>query len=171
MRNSVDGSTRPSAAVPTQVFTSEYLALLAERDEPLTAGEADTAGPWRLEATRSGWLALLREGESLDRDAPFAILNRLDVAQLAAAILPGTGRERRYRLGPDPDEHGFPLFRSGERVGHLRLFDEEVAAALNVVDALLSAPRDLSWLYDAAGGIALEHSGRIALARALAPLG
>ena len=40
-------------------------------------------------------------------------------------------------------------------------------AALNVADALVSIPGDLAWMIDAAGGLALDHAGRIALERAL----
>jgi hypothetical protein len=55
----------------------------------------------------------------------------------------------------------------GEVVGHFQYFNETLLAALNVVDALVSAPRDLAWLFDAAGGLALDHAGKIALLRAL----
>jgi hypothetical protein len=41
-------------------------------------------------------------------------------------------------------------------------------AALNVTDALVSSPGALAWVIDAAGGLALDHAGRIALERALA---
>jgi hypothetical protein len=39
---------------------------------------------------------------------------------------------------------------------------------LNVADALVSMPGDLAWVIDAAGGLALDHAGKIALERALA---
>jgi hypothetical protein len=50
--------------------------------------------------------------------------------------------------------------------GHLRFFDEDLVTALNIVDALISIPRDLAWLLDGAGGLALDHAGKIALERA-----
>jgi hypothetical protein len=52
-------------------------------------------------------------------------------------------------------------------VGHVERFHEDLVIALNVVDALVSAPGDLAWLLDAAGGLALAHAGKIALERAL----
>jgi hypothetical protein len=164
MRTSKDGSTRPSH--PRHIFTPEYLAWLAERDEPLTAAEADFAGPWHLEPhPRGGW-AVLREGESLDfGSTPTVIFTRKEAAQLAAAILPGTARRLRYRLGPDPDAQGFPILLDGEPAGHSRHFNEDLLAALNTVDALMAAPRDFAWLLDAMGGLALEHVDRIAVAR------
>ncbi len=87
-----------------------------------------------------------------------------DAARLLAAVLPGTGRRLRYRLGKDPDATGFyPLLDDGEVAGVFQFFDETLLAALNVADALVSIPRDLAWLLDGAGGLALDHAGRIAL--------
>ena len=98
MRTEQDGSTRPSH--PRNVFAPEYLAWLAERDEPHTAPEADFAGPWHLEPHPQGGWAVLREGESLDfGSTPTAVFAKKEAAQLAAAILPGTGRRLRYRIG------------------------------------------------------------------------
>jgi hypothetical protein len=149
-------------------FAEDYLALLNERDEPVTAPEADYAGPWSVEARRQGGHAVLRSAEDLERgDVPYAVFGAVEIAQIAAAVLPGSGREKRYRLGKDEDPgHGFPIYRSGEVVGHVRLFDEELVAALNVLDALLASPYDFAWVLEAAGGLALQHVGRISMARA-----
>jgi len=164
MRTEQDGSTRPSR--PRHIFAPEYLAWLAERDEPHTAPEADFAGPWHLEAHPQGGWAVLREGESLDfGSTPTAVFTKKEAAQLAAAILPGTGRRLRYRLGPDPDAQGFPILLEGHLAGHSRHFNEDLLAALNTADALAAAPRDFAWLLDAMGGLALEHVDRIAVAR------
>ncbi len=158
MTNRTNGNNLPSNA-----FVEDYLALLNERDEPLTAAEADYAGPWSVEARLQGGHAVLRPAE----DVPYAAFDSVEIAQLAAAVLPGTGRDKRYRLGKDENPgRGFPVYRSGELVGHLRLFDEELVAALNVLDALLSSPYDFAWLLEAAGGLALQHVGRISMARA-----
>ena len=166
MRTRQNGSTTASAALPANAFTEEYLDLLSQRDEPVTAAEADTAGPWHLEAHPQGW-AVLRQGESLEKgSAPAAVFLRKDAARLLAAVLPGTGRRLRYRLGKEAETPGYPLFDDGRVVGHLRFFDEDLVSALNVVDALVSMPRDLAWLLDGAGGLALDHAGKIALERA-----
>ena len=177
MRTRRDGSTRvpptppdrsnPSDP-PAHAFTSEYLELLSHRDEPVTAAEADIAGPWHLEQHTQGW-AVLRKGESLEKGSrPMAVFAKRDAARLAAAVLPGTGRRLRYKLGDEPDSLlGFPVLDAGEVVGHMQFFDQDFLAALNVVDALVSIPGDLAWVIDAAGGLALDHAGRIALARAL----
>ena len=165
MRTRQNGSTTASA-LPAHAFNEDYLDLLSQRDEPVTAAEADTAGPWHLEAHPQGW-AVLRQGESLEKgSAPAAVFLKKDAARLTAAVLPGTGRRLRYRLGKDPEQPGYPLLDDDRVVGHLRFFDEDLVNALNVVDALVSMPRDLAWLLDGAGGLALDHAGRIALERA-----
>jgi hypothetical protein len=163
MHTQTDGST-PTAP---NAFTPEYLELLAERDEPVTAAEADVAGPWHLEAHPSSGWAVLRQGESLEGSQPVAIFSKKDAARLAAAVLPSTGRPSRYRLGKDPDALGYPIFDENQVVGHFERFHEDLLVALNVVDALVSSPGDLAWLLDAAGGLALDHAGKIALERAL----
>jgi hypothetical protein len=165
MRTRQNGSTTASA-LPANAFTEEYLDLLSHRDEPVTAAEADTAGPWHLEAHPQGW-AVLRQGESLEKGStPAAVFLKRDAARLTAAVLPGTGRRQRYRLGKDAETLGYPLFDESRVVGHLRFFDEDLVNALNVVDALVSMPRDLAWMLDGAGGLALDHAGKIALERA-----
>jgi hypothetical protein len=98
-----------------------------------------------------------------------AVFAQRDAARLAAAVLPGTGRRLRYKLGEDPDSLlGFPVLDDGLVMGHMQFFDQDFLAALNVVDALVSLSGDLAWVIDAAGGLALDHAGKIALARALA---
>jgi hypothetical protein len=161
MRTEQNG-IRPSR--PSHVFAPEYLAWLAERDEPHTAAEADFAGPWHLEPHPQGGWAVLREGESLDRGSlPTAVLLRKEAAELVAAILPGTGRRLRYRFDPDPAPQGFPILLEGQIAGHSRHFNEDLLAALNTADALVAAPRDFARLLDAMGGLALEHVDRIAV--------
>jgi hypothetical protein len=165
MRATKDGSS-PSAPppLPTHVFAPEYLALLAQRDEPETAPEADTAGPWHLETHPRGW-AVLRNGESLAKGhEPAAVVLRREVALVLAAVLPGTGRRFRYHLSVDSDAEGLtPLLLAGRQVGTFRFFDEDLLAGLNAVDALLASPSDFAWLLDAMGGLALEHVERIAV--------
>jgi hypothetical protein len=96
---------------------------------------------------------------------PTAVFEKREAAQLTAAVLPGTGRRLRYRLGPDPDPRGFPILIEGRLAGHSRHFNEDLLAALNTVDALAAAPRDFASLLEALGGLALEHVDRIAVAR------
>jgi hypothetical protein len=113
-------------------------------------------------------------------DIPYAVFRRRDTALLAAAVLPATGRERLCRLSSEPDPEGFPMqiaatpdagapgsapapaaSRAPAPAGHLRDFDEDLAAALHVVEALVRSPVALARLIEAAGYVAIEQAGRI----------
>ena len=161
--------TQPDGSTPApNAFTSEYLQLMNQRDEPVTSTAADVAGPWHLEPhpLEEGW-AVQRQGASLTSSPAYASFKHKDAARLAAAVLPSTGRRPRYHLGKDPDALGYPIFDGPELVGHVQHFDPAFLAALNFADALISAPVDLAWLLDAAGGLALDHAGKIAFERTL----
>jgi hypothetical protein len=94
-------------------FTADFLNRLDETAEPDGAHEADVAGPWAVRPVRYGGgtgFAVLREWESLDEgDLPYAVFRRREMALLAAAVLPATGREPLLRLATEPDAAGFPL--------------------------------------------------------------
>ena len=88
------------------------------------------------------------------------------LALVAAAVLPGTGRDPLVRIDKQPDADGvYPLIlpspEGGEVVGRLQLFDEALVDALNVAIHLLQAPESLAWLLEAAGAVALERCGAI----------
>ncbi|HYQ84037.1 MAG TPA: hypothetical protein VEP28_08545 [Rubrobacter sp.] len=162
--------THSTSAPHPNVFTTRFLALLGERDEPPTAGDADVAGPWRIEAV--DWrgnrgFGLFRLGESLARGfAPLAVFPSRWLALLTAAVLPGTGRDPLLRIDKQPDADGvYPLLLPGlqgeEVAGQLRVFDEHLVDALNVVAHLLQSPESLAWLLEAAGAVALERCGAI----------
>src|SRR6185436_12130202 len=170
MRTQPDASTTSVPPTPApNAFDSEFLALLSDRDEPVTAAEADVAGPWHLEQHPWGGWAVLWQGASVTSSQPPAIFTKKDAARLAAAVLPSTGRRSRYRLGKEPDALGYPVYDEDQVVGHLGHFNEDLLVALNVVDALVSSPASLAWLLDAAGGLALANAGKIALGRLLPP--
>jgi hypothetical protein len=148
-------------------FNSLFLSRLAEQDEPPTAGDADVAGPWRIEPIPGHGFGLFRLGESLARGfAPVAVFPSRWLALIAAAVLPGTGRDPLLRIGKQPDADGvYPLFlpgRDGDEIaGRLQLFDETLLDAMNVAIHLLQAPESLAWLLEAAGTVALERCGAI----------
>jgi hypothetical protein len=158
---------RSTSSVHPNVFTTQFLGRMAERDEPPTAGDADVAGPWRVEPIQGHGFGLFRLGESLARGfAPVAVFPSRWLALIAAAILPGTGRDALVRLDKTPDADGvYPLILpgpdGGEVVGQFQLFDENAVSAMNVVIHLLQAPESLAWLLEAAGGVALERCGAI----------
>ena len=90
------------------------------RDEPPTAGEADVAGPWHVEEIPEKGRGLFRSGESLDRGfAPYAVFQGRWLTLLAAAVLPGTGRDAAFRLHKERGTGGFAVESlRGEVVGH-----------------------------------------------------
>ncbi|HEX4963846.1 MAG TPA: hypothetical protein VF173_23680 [Thermoanaerobaculia bacterium] len=144
-------------------FTRAFLKRLAERDEPPVAGEADMAGPWHVEEMEGGF-GLFRQGESLSRESrPTAVFTERWLALLAAAVLPGTGRDGAYLLAKESDPDGFAVKEagSGEAVGYIALFDEALLDGLNVAAALVRAPVSLAFLLEGAGQVALERAGAI----------
>jgi hypothetical protein len=85
-----------------------------------------------------------------------------NLALLAAAVLPGTGRDRLLRLEGEPTLAGYAVvLDDGTPAGHLRLFDEPLLDALNVAVSLVRSPQSLAFLLEAAGGLALERCGAI----------
>ncbi|HYG62160.1 MAG TPA: hypothetical protein VEL74_06235 [Thermoanaerobaculia bacterium] len=168
MRSSVQGNTPSVPCNPPNAFTASFLDRMAERDEPPTAGDADVAGPWRIESLPSGGFGLFRMGESLARGfAPVSVFPSRWLALLGAAILPGTGRDPLLLLSREPDAGGaYPLTLAGGGdgdgpAGLLRLFDEKMVDGMNVLIHVLRSPESLSYVMEAAGGVALERSGAI----------
>jgi hypothetical protein len=159
MRSQKDRST----LLPSNAFDETFLAIMDQLDEPLTAAEAETAGPWALLAMPGGGWGLFRQGQSPERgDIPVAVFRRRETALLAAAVLPGTGRDPLFHLDPEVDARGYALSSpSGEQTGHLRLFDESLRDALHVAECLVRSPEALARLLEAAGGVALRETGRL----------
>jgi hypothetical protein len=149
-------------------FSDSFLQRIAERDEPPAGGEADVAGPWHVEEMEGKGFALYRLGESRARGfEPSAVFRERSLALLAAAVLPGTGRDAAFRLHKEPVPAGYAVEsgNGGEVVGHAALFDENLIAALHVADVLTRSPESLANLLEAAGPLALERAGVILEAR------
>jgi hypothetical protein len=145
-------------------FSPSFLHRIGERDEPPTAGEADAAGPWRVLELPGRGFGLFRIGESPARGhRPAAVFRQRWLALLAAAVLPGTGRDAAFRLQKDSGPEGFTVEagNGGEVVGHLELFDQGLIEALHVAEGLLRSPETLAVLLEAAGQVALERAGAI----------
>jgi hypothetical protein len=151
---------------PSTAFTPEFIARLEERDEPLTAAQADAAGPWILEELPSPGWAVFRRGESLAAgDRPVAVFRQRERTLLAAAVLPGTGFERLFRLAPERGPEGYAVLSNGEVVGHLEHYDPDLLAALHTAEALLRLPENLARFLLASGAVTLKRTDRL-LARA-----
>jgi hypothetical protein len=161
---------RSTPCTHPNAFTTQFLSRFAEQDEPPTAGDADVAGPWRIEEifwNGGHGFGLFRIGETHARGfTPVAIFPSRWLALVMAAILPGTGRDPLFRIEKEADADGvYPLIlpgpEGGEVVGRLQLFDEAAVGAMNVVAHLLQAPESLACLLEAAGAVALERCGAI----------
>ena len=147
----------------SNAFSPSFLELFNRRDEPPTAGEADVAGPWRVEPIPGLGFGLFRAGETLARGfRPAAVFPDRWLALLAAAVLPGTGRDAMLHLSKNADSEGYGVaLDDGEVVGHLELFDEPLLDAMNVAVGLARSPQSLAHLLEAAGPVALERCGAI----------
>ena len=157
-----------TSSTSRNAFTPEFLHRIGERDEPLTGAEADVAGPWAVEKMPGiGW-GIYRAGEGAARQfRPHGVFRDHAVALLFAAVLPGTGRDKAFRLRKDAEGAGYAVESDpdGQVIGFLALFDESLVEAAHVVESLVRHPESLANLLEAAGGLALERSGAILDAR------
>jgi len=161
MRDHEDGST-PRPSQPSNAFTPEFLARLDQQDEPLTAAQADVAGPWIVVPIPSPGWAILRRGESLAAgDVPRAVFHHRERALLAAAVLPGTGFDRLFRLQHERGPEGYAVESGGQVVGYLRNYDPELVTALHTAESLARLPECLTRVLEASGAVALETAGRL----------
>jgi hypothetical protein len=144
-------------------FSPSFLSSIGERDEPPPAGEADMAGPWRVEEIPGRGFGLFRKGESPERGfRPAAVFSSRWLALLTAAVLPGTGRDAAFRLHQEKGSLGFGVEEAGgEVLGYLELFDPKLVEALGFADSLARSPESLAYLLEGVGAIALERAGAI----------
>jgi hypothetical protein len=133
-----------------------------QSDEPLTAAQADAAGPWIVAILPNPGWAVLRRGESLAAgDRPTAVFRERERALLAAAVLPGTGFDRLFRLAHERSPEGFAIVSGGEVVGHLDRYHPEMLAALHTAEVFARVPESLALLLEASGAVALVSAGRL----------
>jgi len=98
-------TTSPSTPSLDNAFSPAYLARLRERDDVLTAAEAELAGPWKIEPVpgRPGAVAILRIWEDLAvGDPPVGVLWHLETARLLSVLLPAIDREPLFYLEEEP---------------------------------------------------------------------
>ncbi len=144
---------------PVRVFTDEALARLRLREESPAAGEAELSGPWRVSRLADGGFALFRPAEQESGEPPLAVFADRHLALMAAAALPGVGREELFRVDPEAVGAGYPLLRSGCEVGALRVFLADLARSLHVLECVVRSPAAFALLLEAAGPTVLERAG------------
>ena len=96
-RDPISPATRPL----DNAFSPTYLTRLRERDDSLTAAEAELAGPWKIEPVpgRPGAVAILRIWEDLAvGDPPVGVLWHLETARLLSVLLQVIDREPLFHL-------------------------------------------------------------------------
>jgi hypothetical protein len=96
--------------------------------------------------------------------SPVAIFPDRFLALLAAAALPGTGREPLLSLtgDPEPDGQGYTVrLGDGTVVGHLAQFDEALINDMNALAGIVRLPVSLAFVLEAAGAVTLERCGAI----------
>ena len=84
MQGSDESNTPSFPEVPPSrnAFTPQFLKRIGERDEPVTAGEADMAGPWSVEEIPGAGFGLYRLGEGQARRfQPFAVFRSASLAR------------------------------------------------------------------------------------------
>lgn len=147
-------------------FDESFLTELDRLDDPISAAEAEASGPWRVEKlTRPGlesW-GVFHAALGAERGGrPVARFERRELALLAAAVLPATGRDPLLRLDPDDTSAGFALHGpNGEIEGYLRNFDQPLEEALHVAAFLTRSPASLALVLEAAGSTALRDAGHL----------
>ena len=142
-------------ALAGTVFTPEYLAAL-ESEASEAPAEAELVGPWTIHPVGDLW-AVSAEGqpEELKATSP-------EIALLAAALLPGTGREPFYRLLEEPGPLGFPLVGlDGTPLAYQRHFRQELAGSMHMVECLRRYPLSYARVLHFSRGPALARAGRI----------
>ena len=169
MRSNSHGTSHPARRAPNNAFAEEFLESFGERDEPITAAEAECAGPWwtRPVPGQPGVTAVLRRWEDVEQgDVPEAVFRQAERALLMCALLPALDREPLFHLSSEQDAEGFALTamhgREGAQVaGWVRRYEPRLAEALHLCESIIRSPAALASLLVAAGPAAIEQAGRI----------
>ena len=122
------------------------------------------AGPWTVEPVPGIGYALYRAGETSARGfRPTALFTERWLALLAAAALPGIGREPSLFLSKEAEaDSTYTLAqKDGRPVGQLALFDERLVDSMNAALGMIRLPESIADFLEAAGTVALERAGAL----------
>jgi hypothetical protein len=150
-------------------FRRTFLEELDQRNEPISACEADYDGPWTVRPCAHRGMegfGVFREHERPPGDEPEAWFSHYEYALMAVAILPSVGRVRHFVLADEANAEGvFPVQQAGDTIGHLTKFNEMLVQAMHVTECLVRSPASLASLLLAASTSAVRLVGRILIAR------
>ena len=145
-------------------FRARFLARLDDRDEPGSASEAESDGPWVVvECDLQGepGFAVLRQWEHPARDDPRAWFKHRELALVTAALLPALGKEPWFQVAVGAGPNGHRLEQRGELVGYLAIYDDRLRDALHIAECLIRSPAGLANLLLGASPLALALIGTI----------
>lgn len=152
-----------SPVQPVTAFSSEYIAALRDRDEPVTAADPDIVGPWRI-WEREGMFHIFREWERFEAGhQPVASFRHREDALLFTAALRACARPMIFRIrnpGPIAPE-GYRVERDGDFVGYLKTDRAELLAVAHALSNVARSPGDLAILFELAGSEVQEMAGEI----------
>lgn len=147
---------------PPNAFSDHFLHRLEQPEEPVSARAAETAGLWIVRRVQGGY-GVFRHWESVKTATPIGLFERIEVARMAAAVLPVLDQPSTFRLSSEHTFSPFPVLEGDAGCGHLKHFDDALIASINLVQALLCNPSSLALLLHAAGRTAVELAGQQAL--------
>lgn len=142
-------------------FQPAFLERLLDQDQPATALAAATAGPWEVAPAEGGRFRVERDDEAAAGEEPAAVVDERQAALLLAAALPGSSGRELYRLRPERRREGYELLRAGRSLGRLAWFDPHLVGTLAALEHIVSSPRALALVLEAAGHDALSRAGRL----------
>jgi len=187
MQNETHCSSDTPSSLPTSApnaFRPEFLQKLIEREEASVAGvEAELRGPWQVlqlppagggdgdggggsdpDSAKERWVVLGAREKPGEAEPTARFLYR-EHALLWAAALEVASRGSNLGVGLTRDPEGQVITEwnaetGTRRLGHAKVWDEDVAAAVRVLEALLRTPEALARVVDAGGAPIVELLGR-----------
>jgi len=145
-------------------FRAAFLARLDDRDEPGSASEAESDGPWvvvECDLHDEPGFAVLRQWEHPARDDPRAWFKHRELALATAALLPALGKDTWFQVAIGAGPNGHRLEQRGELVGYLATYDDRLRDALHIAECLIRSPAALANLLLGASPLALALVGTI----------
>lgn len=162
-----DGDTHKdeTSALPTgNAFARDFIHRFDQQEAPPHTYASLAQGPWEVRRVEALYTTPMDDASwgcyAYGEQQATAFVKYRYLALILAAALPSASLPPRFTL--DADSHDpVLLLEHGEEAGTLRWADDELVAAVNVLAALLDAPRSLAQLLLAAGAPVLERTGKI----------